>query len=288
MSVDLHCHSLFSVDGYGTPEELIKRAALMEVETFSITEHNNLDSHDRAFAAAQKAGIKYIAGVEFDVRWRGRKLHCLALGVDPGNHRLQELCRRHMQVYAHFGELARKAMAERGALISEAQWQADLRWRYPTHPAPVPNVWHLRDFYSRAESADDAARTKQILKSIMSELRKSAPEISEMFGGFEEVRNVVHEANGIILLAHVAKYLPGDLSGQIEMINRLIDEGLDGFELFHPENCKEMHFDELKRFAFERDCLVSGGSDAHLPDKVGNMVVSAGDIERLLTRLGRD
>ena len=65
------------------------------------------------------------------------------------------------------------------------------------------------------------------------------------------------------LLAHVAEYHPGDGEKQIALIHELLDEGLDGFELYHPSNAAEPHFDRLVREAERTGCAISGGSDCH-------------------------
>lgn len=63
--VSLHHHSTFSyMDGFGTPEDHIARAADLGMGAMALTEHGNVSSHVRLEKAALKAGVKPIFGLE--------------------------------------------------------------------------------------------------------------------------------------------------------------------------------------------------------------------------------
>jgi DNA polymerase-3 subunit alpha len=72
--VSLHHHSTFSyMDGYGTPDEHVARAADLGMSALALTEHGNVSSHVKLEKAANAAGIKPIYGAE--------------LYTAPGRHR---------------------------------------------------------------------------------------------------------------------------------------------------------------------------------------------------------
>jgi DNA polymerase III subunit alpha len=63
--VSLHHHSTYSyMDGYGTPETHVQRAADLGMGALALTEHGNVSSHVRLEKAALKAGVKPIFGCE--------------------------------------------------------------------------------------------------------------------------------------------------------------------------------------------------------------------------------
>jgi DNA polymerase-3 subunit alpha len=63
--VSLHHHSTFSyMDGYGTPEAHVGRAAELGMSTLALTEHGNVSSHVRLEQAALEQGVKPIFGCE--------------------------------------------------------------------------------------------------------------------------------------------------------------------------------------------------------------------------------
>ena len=61
----LHHHTTFSfMDGFGTPEQHVKRAADLGMPFMALTEHGNVSSHVQLEKHALKAGIKPVFGVE--------------------------------------------------------------------------------------------------------------------------------------------------------------------------------------------------------------------------------
>jgi error-prone DNA polymerase len=70
----LHVHSYFSLlDGAVSPRELARRASELGMTSVAVTDHNTLGGAVRFYQAAQSAGIKPIAGVEFTVELTGDK-----------------------------------------------------------------------------------------------------------------------------------------------------------------------------------------------------------------------
>ena len=63
--VSLHSHSPFSfLDGASRIEELVNRAAELDMPALAITDHDNLCGAVKFYKGARKAGIKPIQGVE--------------------------------------------------------------------------------------------------------------------------------------------------------------------------------------------------------------------------------
>lgn len=93
---DFHCHSTVS-DGVLSPTELVQRAHEQDVTVLALTDHDTTAGYDEALAAASKAGIKLIAGIELSAGWHGKTFHIVGLGINPGNPALLEAT-RHLQV----------------------------------------------------------------------------------------------------------------------------------------------------------------------------------------------
>jgi error-prone DNA polymerase len=63
--VELHCHSNFSLlDGASHPEDLVSRAAALDMPALALTDHNGLYGAIRFYKACLRAGIKPIIGAE--------------------------------------------------------------------------------------------------------------------------------------------------------------------------------------------------------------------------------
>jgi len=84
MNFDLHCHSNVS-DGALPPAEVARRAARNGVQVWALTDHDQLGGLAEAREAAVAAGMRFIAGVEVSVTWRGSTLHVLGLRIDAQN-----------------------------------------------------------------------------------------------------------------------------------------------------------------------------------------------------------
>lgn len=91
--VSLHHHSTFSyLDGYGTPEAHVQRAAELGMPALALTEHGNITSHVQLEQAALAAGVKPIFGCELYTGGVGeaatrRKNHLTVLAEDLDGYR---------------------------------------------------------------------------------------------------------------------------------------------------------------------------------------------------------
>lgn len=72
----------------------------------------------------------------------------------------------------------------------------------------------------------------------------------------EETLEAIHDAGGIAVLAHPGFY------NNFELLDDLIPLGLDGVEVWHPENTPEQQ-EYLKKKAKKHKLVMTGGSDFH-------------------------
>ena len=77
--IDLHCHSSFS-DGDCTPNELLKKAELLNLTYFSITDHNNCFAYENLDTDIFKGTI--ITGIEIVTSFEKHIIEILGYGVD--------------------------------------------------------------------------------------------------------------------------------------------------------------------------------------------------------------
>ncbi|PCJ61302.1 MAG: hypothetical protein COA79_06895 [Planctomycetota bacterium] len=265
MSAELHCHSLFSIDGSGSPEELVDVAVENGVTTLGITEHDGYGSLKRAQIRAAERGINYISGLELSASFEDDSFHFLAFGFDPQNKNLLEVCKKHQSFYAINFQPILDKLIERGYDVTKEELDAALPERYPSHPNPVAAQWFARDYLVKKGVFSDAVSARQITDEIKNEIKKSEyePKTSTNYIPLDKAIKVVHDAGGVLLLAHVGLYYPDNLEKQINLLDKILAIGLDGFELYHPSNLGQKHFSELVKYRDRRDCATSGGSDCH-------------------------
>ncbi len=264
MSVELHCHTVFSVDARGTPEELVDVAADRGVTTLSITEHDHIGSCERAQIRAAERGIEYLPGVELGAPWHDCELHLLAIGFDPGNGPMQRLVDDCFSKYTRHFTLLEPHLRELGWHWTKQQLADGLARRYPTHPAPIVTQWFVRDVLIEEGVFPDMPSCKTAINQVRQRIvEEHGREALECGVDLQTILDTVHGAGGVVLLAHVAHYHRADLAKQIGLIHDVLEAGLDGFELYHPTNIAEAHFEALVSEAKQLGCVISGGSDCH-------------------------
>jgi len=261
MPINLHCHSLFSVDGWLTPEEIADAMGEAGITTLSLTDHNTVDGLSRCRRRARQLGIRFIDGIEFDGLWRAHEYHLLAFGPDADNPALRRLCERQFRQYAINFERFLPIVTRRYG-VTRRQLQAGLPERYRTHPAPVLNKWFARGFLLSRGIFTDPDKARHAMSDVATEAEGHLDR-PWAWAGVPEIIETVHAAGGILLLAHPAGHRRGDLPAQLKLIEEMLALGLDGFELYHPSNRIESHFPELEAAARRLGCMVSGGSDTH-------------------------
>ena len=90
--VDLHMHSTAS-DGTDSPKRIIEKCSKLRLALASITDHDTVKGQAEAVRAARKAGLPYVTGAEFSVKYEG-ELHILGYGLDISNASLLDEMRR--------------------------------------------------------------------------------------------------------------------------------------------------------------------------------------------------
>jgi len=87
--IDLHIHSSAS-DGYFSPEEIVRRAAELELSVIAIADHDSTDGVVPALAAAKAfPQLRVIPNVEISTDVPGGEVHVLGYFIDYTNEELQ-------------------------------------------------------------------------------------------------------------------------------------------------------------------------------------------------------
>lgn len=87
--IDLHSHSTFS-DGTLPPAALAQRAHARGIQTWALTDHDEIAGLAQAQQAATELGMGFLSGVEISVNFASATVHIVGLGFDPHNKDLQQ------------------------------------------------------------------------------------------------------------------------------------------------------------------------------------------------------
>ena len=252
MPADLHVHTTFS-DSTQTPEEVIERCVVKGVATVAITDHDSVQGVPRATAAGQEVGVRVVPGVEMTAYDKSTEIHVVGLFIDPRNRELTRVIDdsrevRHTRVHQIVDRLRRVNVNLSADDVFEI---ADGGSPGRMHVAQAL----VRNGYT-ASVADAFKRYIGNRGPAYVPKQKLTP---------AEAAAAIHQGGGVAIVGHPGIGVPD------AMIRRMIDEGMDGIEVYHPLH-SDRHVDHYLRLAWECGARVSGGSDSHGNAKEGTQV----------------
>jgi predicted metal-dependent phosphoesterase TrpH len=241
---DLHLHTYHS-DGTRSPKEVIDLAKVHRLEIVAISDHDNLAAYFEIKAYAESQSILLIPAIELSCGVDGVDVHVLAYAFDATDERIESRLRTF-----------REARQRRGAKMVE-------RLRSLGYNITMQRVEQL--------AAGGALGRPHVARALVE--AGYAPSVSDAFdtllgtgkpGYVEKERfrlgeavSMIRNAGGVTSVAHPTLYPHHET-----LIPTLLDAGIDGIEVMHPNVDAENRerYTHLARF---RNALTTGGSDDH-------------------------
>ncbi len=255
MCVDLHFHSIYS-DGTATPGELARMAAGLGLAGIALTDHDTMAGVPEMMAAGKTHGVTVISGIEIGALHRGRSLHLLGYGIDPGHRAFNEWLERLQQGRNERNRAILEKLRRMGIRITEEELQRHSR----CGQVGRPHIAGLMLERGIIRSMDEA---------FAHYLGRNKPAWQSRFCySAAETIAMIHSAGGLAVLAH-----PGQLDPAMRIQPRLVAElkelRLDGLEVWYPSHPPGMQ-QMLRTLASRHDLLMTGGSDFHGANRPGS------------------
>ena len=248
---DLHNHSTCS-DGLLTPTQLIDLAARTGTDAIALTDHDNVDGLEEASAAARRAGIGFVPGVEISVSWGETTLHVVGLNVDPASTVLRDGL-----------EGIRVGRLQRGKQIGAALAKVGFEGTFDAALALAGNETLLsRTHFARHLVERGVA--KDIQHAFDRYLARGKPAyVSHHWASLEEAMEWILSSGGVAVLAHPGRY---DLKPMFrdEMLQQFKGLGGVAIEVVTGSHRPEQYA-AWQRVALEHGFLASRGADYHGP-----------------------
>lgn len=247
MRGDLHCHTKLS-DGSLGIEDLITLAKKRGIEAIAITDHDCLAGTVRGKIIGDRFGVQVIPGVELSATdtKTGKKVHLLCYLSDYPD-RLEGLC--------HRNSLARKKAAHYMML--------QVAKRYPVAAELIvkcatgsTNIYKQHIMQALMECGFAREFYGDMYHKLFDKDSPDSVLVSPKYPDIEEVLTAIHDAGGIAVLAHPYFF------DNLDSLPRLVENGLDGIEVWHPSATEEQQA-ELKKIATKNKLLMTGGTDFH-------------------------
>ena len=272
MKADLHCHTKLS-DGTLGIDDLIILAKNSGITTLAVTDHDSLAGTVRATIIGERHGINVIPAVEFSATDSKRKAKAHILCYLPDTpERLEGLCKSNSE------------KRKRAARIMVAK----VANKFPVTPELImkcatgsTNIYKQHIMQALMECGYTTTIFGDLYNMLFTKESRINVLMESTYPEPAEIIEAIHEAGGIAVLAHPGFY------NNFELLEELIPLGLDGVEVWHPENTPEQQ-ELLINIAKKNDLLMTGGSDFHgaynaYPIKLGEYGPDEDQIAKLLS-----
>lgn len=242
--IDLHVHTTAS-DGQYNPGDLVRRAAQAGIEALALTDHDTVAGIAEAGRAAERLGLRLIAGIELSTFAGEREAHILGHFVDPAEPGIRGFSRVLRE------ERARRMgrMIERlGALGLEVELSSVERLSGGKNLGRP----HL------ARAMIERGYVRDVKEAFDRYLAVGGPAYVERFKlSAADAIALIRRAGGTATLAHprVSQLAQPEIAA-------LKEQGLAGLEVFHSDQGEPARA-ELLATARSLDLVPTSGSDFH-------------------------
>jgi predicted metal-dependent phosphoesterase TrpH len=275
--IDLHAHTVYS-DGTFTPAESVRLGLDRGLTALSISDHDSTEGLAEAFEAAEGTSLEIVPGVEFSTTRDGHGIHLLAYWMDLDDEPFQAELRRLREDRFTRGQRMVRRLQELGYPVSFERVQEIARGKNIVRP-------HIAQALVEAgvvETIGDAFTPQFIKDGGRAYVEKHALDPVAAIA-------LIKRAKGLAVVAHPGLHREG-LGVSDELIQELVEAGLDGIECAHPDHppgAEERYRAIARRFGL----VATGSSDDHGtrydPVRLGTVTTDPEEYERLKMRAGR-
>ncbi len=272
---DLHCHTVFS-DGTETPRTLVREAKQAGLHGVAITDHDTTAGWMQAQQASVDYGLPLVRGTEITAQDGRVSVHMLAYQYDPRNRHICDLftatrAARLERVKRMVALLSRDYPITWDDVLAQVKEGGNTTIGRP----------HIAD--ALVAAGVYATRSDAFADAISSHSKYYIPTPSPTT---TQVVQAVNEAGGVSVAAHAADPSRNRVLLSDGQIGRLVDEGLDGLEVWHRGN-PEPERQRLLRLAQRYHLLITGGSDWHgagKPNALGENLTDDETVAKIVER----
>ena len=244
MIFDLHVHTNFS-DGLLTPEQVVDLALKKNIDGIAITDHDTIKGIKPAIEYSKKVGnIKIIPGIEFGCIYKNEEVHILGYFIDYNRKNIIDVTKklredrvvRGIKMIKKLNNLGMELTLEEVKRLSEKDYIGR------------PHIARALVYRGYVDSIQDAF-DEYLNRDMPAYVERDTLTLVETI-------NLIHESNGIAVLAH-----PGLLIDK-DIIYYCIDNRIDGLEVIHSKHNDE-DVKSLIEISRKLGVIITGGSDCH-------------------------
>ena len=272
--VDMHIHTLYS-DGDKSTEEMLKKCEDKKLDYISITDHNTCKVYeDKAIKQNIFTG-KIVLGAEMDAYMDNKSIEFLAYNIKN-----PEIINEWSNKFYSYEVLKQRFNRDKNKIIDICNKNGLIyNLNNIKKDIPVTDFFVVYMYYELIKYEENIKIMGDCADSF-NDFRKnglSNPKSIFYMGEdnspkpmYKDVANIIHEAGGLVFLAHPYEYRFEDTIAFIEKLKGEIQ--LDGIECFHPSSEEDNRSSILVEYAKKNNLYISGGSDYHGDKKPNNNI----------------
>ena len=272
--VDMHMHTLYS-DGDKTVEEVLKKCEEKKLEYISITDHNNCRQYEDETLKKNIFTGKIVKGCEMNATLdNGKRIEFLAYNI------------KNPEILNEWSDkfFSKEILTEKFELSKQASLEmcerAGLKYNLDNikKDIPVTDFFIVYLFYEIVKYPENVEKLGNYANSFNDFRRIGLDNPNSIYyleekkkfptPKFRDVVDKIHEAGGLVFLAHPFEYKFEDTIGFIDELRKEVK--LDGIECYHPSAEVDNRIDILINYARTNNLFISGGSDFHGDKKPNN------------------
>jgi 3',5'-nucleoside bisphosphate phosphatase len=245
-AVDLHLHTR-AYDGLWTPEKLVEAVAEKGLKAIAVCDHDTVVNVRPTRELAAARGIAVLPAVEVTSRFENQTYHLLLYNVDVEEPALIAVIGDVRGRQIESAERGLEALRRRGFTLPHLDAIVAGRELMPLYVV----IALLKAGYGKtAEGAMRVAEEAGMSFLVAADMARTI--------------TVAHRQGALAILAHPGRKELGIEPAKLPTVERMLDIGLDGLEVYHPLHSAE-DIVTYGDFAAARNLLVSCGSDSHGP-----------------------
>src|SRR5579863_2235780 len=251
--IDLHTHTDRS-DGTASPTQLVHDSMALGLEALGVTDHDTLDGYDLTVPLAAEAGLELVCGIELSTRpdppkdgSRAPSVHLLGYFLQaPASAGFRQWIRGHQESRRQRNIALIAKLQSLGVDINLEEVQ--VLGKHLTGRPHFAKVLLRKGYVQTNQEAFD----RYLADNAQASVERDEPELVE---GIRQIR----DGGGLPSLAHPVRLPERDRDSVAALLRKLIDNGLQGIEVYHSEH-SPADTALFKELAAEFQLAETGGS----------------------------
>ena len=265
--VDMHIHTLYS-DGNDSLSDVLKKCEQKNLEYIAITDHNTCKEYDDNAWNENLYSGNVIIGAEMNATLdNGKRIEFLAYNIQK-----PEIINEWSDKFFSKEILTEKFEISKQASLEMCK-RAGLKYNLDNikKDIPITDFFIVYLFYEIIKYPENVEKLGIYANSFNDFRRIGLDNPNSIYyidekkkfptPKFRDVADKIHEAGGLVFLAHPFEYKFEDTIGFIDELRKEVK--LDGIECFHPSAEQDDRIETLINYSVKNNLYISGGSDYH-------------------------